>query len=114
MTYDKAGNAPSFGNSLSETEIFEIDKTAPEVVRKNGESVKDTDVEFLDIYDENRKDASAPTVEFDDTNFEKLNVTLTKYDLINSDGKELVVEEMYREKVQDVRDIFFGRNKNVI
>lgn len=89
--YDKAGNAPVFDSSRSDTEIYEIDTTMPEVKMKNGEFVsgKENEFEFLDIYSENSGDIVSPTVEFDDINYDYLEYTLVKFAPEYSNGKEL-------------------------
>ncbi|MBE6843780.1 MAG: hypothetical protein E7510_13275 [Ruminococcus sp.] len=89
--YDKAGNAPVFDSSRSDTEVYEIDTTMPEVKMKNGEFVsgKENEFEFLDIYSENSGDIVSPTVEFDDINYDYLEYTLVKFTPEYSNGKEL-------------------------
>ncbi len=89
--YDKAGNAPVFDSSRSDTEVYEIDTTMPEVKMKNGEFVsgKENEFEFLDIYSENSGDIVSPTVEFDDINYDYLEYTLVKFAPEYSNGKEL-------------------------
>lgn len=68
-------------NSADEhnTAIFEIDRTKPVVTRKNNSWVGEEDTDFLDVYSYNRKDAPAPTIEFEDLNITQLNYVLTVY-----------------------------------
>lgn len=61
------------------TEIFEIDKTLPVVSMKNGSHVNEDATEFLDVYPYERKEADAPTVEFEDLNLSYLKYKLTTY-----------------------------------
>lgn len=70
--------------------IFEIDTTVPVVSAKNGNSVGENAVEFLDIYSYERKDEQAPTVEFTDVNFDYIKYVLTVYTPNYTNGKELL------------------------
>ncbi len=85
---DKAGNAAAQSN----TEIFEIDKTAPVVSSKNGTSVGSDDVEFLDVYTADRKNDPVPTVNFSDLNIDHINYVLTVWipDYSNSDSLPVI------------------------
>jgi hypothetical protein len=75
MPVDLAGNTAE----KRSTEIFEIDKTQPIVVAKNGQYVSEDDTEFLDIYPYDRKEDSAPTVEFDDLNLDHIRYVITAF-----------------------------------
>ena len=79
--YDKAGNRSVFTDSLPNTDVFEIDTVAPRVISKNGIGVegKENELEFLDTYTPERAADEAPTVEFDDINFDRISYTLKKY-----------------------------------
>lgn len=59
------------------TDIFEIDKTAPVISMRNDEFVSEDDTQFLDIYPYSRKDDETPSVTFED-----LNISYIKYELI--------------------------------
>ena len=72
---DPAGNT----TAKCSTAIFEIDKTIPIVIKKNGTEVKPDNTQFLDLYDYDRKDAGVPTVEFADNNLLHIRYTLTTY-----------------------------------
>ncbi len=61
---------------LRSTVVFEIDQTKPVVKSRNDTAVSENSTEFVDVYPYSRKDAPAPTVEFDD-----LNIDHIKYDL---------------------------------
>jgi len=80
---DKAGNK----GTAAKSSVFEIDTTLPTVTKKNDQFVsgKENETEFLDIYTESRSGEPAPTIEFDDTNFDHLEYSLVKY---VPDGKE--------------------------
>lgn len=72
---DLAGNSAERKSSV----VFEIDKTAPVVTAKNEMPVSADTTESIEIYPYSRKDDPAPTVEFDDLNFDHLNYALTAY-----------------------------------
>ena len=73
---DLAENAGS-GDS---TTIFEIDTTAPEVSMVNGEEVEENqNTNCIDVYDENRKDEAAPSVEYFDKNFDSIKYEIVRY-----------------------------------
>ena len=75
MPTDLAGNTAD----LRRSEIFEIDKTKPIVIAKNGQYVNEDDTEFLDIYPYHRREESAPTVEFYDLNLDYIRYVITAY-----------------------------------
>ena len=104
-TYDKAGNKAVYNNSRTDTEVFEIDTTAPRVISKNGIRVEGekNEIEFLDVYTPERADAEVPTIEFDDTNFESIKYTVNKYIPRYNNKKELgeIKSEKYSGVVKD-------------
>lgn len=69
---DLAGN----GSDHRSTEVFEIDRTAPVIEKRNGAYVSPDDTEFLDIYTYDRAKEAAPTLEFSDLNIERLEYSL--------------------------------------
>ncbi len=71
------------------TAVFEIDQTVPVVTAKNGSSVYDGDIEFVDVYTYARKDEPAPTIEFDDLNIDHINYALTVYTPDNTSPEAL-------------------------
>lgn len=71
---DRAGNDAA----TIESSIFEIDKTAPHLASRNGES-SNIESTFLDVYDEKRKDDPAPTLRFEDSNFDRIVITATVF-----------------------------------
>jgi len=75
MPMDLAGNTAGQRSTV----VFEIDKTQPIVISKNGQYVSADDTEFLDIYPYSRKDDPAPTVEFEDLNIDHIRYSLTAY-----------------------------------
>ena len=104
--YDKAGNRPVYAdNSRSNTEVFEIDTVAPKVISKNGIRVegKENELEFLDTYTSERADAEAPTVEFDDINFDHISYTVKKYVPKFNQKNEIgnIAAEEYSENIKD-------------
>lgn len=72
---DLAGNAAE----KCATAVFEIDKTVPVVVRKNGSPVEETATQFLDVYNLDRSGDPIPTVEFGDNNIHCIRYVLTTY-----------------------------------
>ena len=75
---DRAGNY----SAVIKSPIFEIDKTVPRLEKRNDiSSDKEGFVEtpFLDVYDEKRKDDPAPSVMFDDNNFDRLVIKAAVY-----------------------------------
>ena len=103
--YDKAGNKPVFANSVSNTEVFEIDTVAPKVISKNGIRVegKENELEFLDTYTPERASDEAPTVEFDDINFDHLSYTVKKYVPKSNQKNELgnIGMEEFSDNIKD-------------
>ena len=87
---DRAGNIGVFKEgSVDHTPIYEIDRIAPVVIARNGQSVDDRDTQFLDVYDFERRNEKLPTVEFDDINFDHLEYSITSYTPVYIDGKDL-------------------------
>ena len=103
--FDKAGNRSVFADSLPNTEVFEIDTVAPKVVSKNGERVegKENELEFLDTYTPERAADEAPTVEFDDINFDHISYTVKKYVPKYNQKNELgnIGMEEFSENIKD-------------
>lgn len=107
--YDKAGNGfVCAAGSRRDTEIYEIDTTAPEVINKNGARVsgEKNEFELLDIYTPERGEAEAPTVEFDDINFDHLSCMIKKFVPKYNDRNELGTIEM-EEYSEDITDKVF-------
>lgn len=89
------------------TVIFEIDTTAPEILMRNGESVeKADDNEHIEVYDEKRKDESAPTIEYSDSNFDCIKYELVKFVPTCSEGKELATIQPEISKKKITSNIF--------
>lgn len=95
---DRAGNSGEFAtDSPDHTTIFELDSQSPTYEKRNDESSSDkgfVKTPFYDIYDEKRKDEAYPTVEFDDVNFDRIEVTAVVYTPTYENGKELDKIEM--------------------
>ena len=72
---DPAGNRASKHSTV----VFEIDRTLPVVVRKNGQPVSADHTQLLELYPSDRKDEAAPTVEFSDRNLSHIEYELTTY-----------------------------------
>ena len=72
---DLAGNTAN----QRQTVVFEIDKTVPTIVSRNGMTVSPDDTGYLDVYDYYRQDEAAPTIEFDDANIDHIKYVLTVY-----------------------------------
>jgi hypothetical protein len=72
---DLAGNVAEHRSTV----VFEIDKTAPVVMQKNGEWVEKDDTELVDLYPADRADAPVPSIEFEDVNIDHLEYDLTVY-----------------------------------
>ncbi|MBD5111498.1 MAG: hypothetical protein HDT42_03050 [Ruminococcaceae bacterium] len=90
---DRAGNQGEFlTDSPDHTAIFEIDTTAPVYSARNGESATEkgfVKTPFCDVYDEKRGNEKPPTVEFDDVNFDRIEVDTIIYTPTYENGKEL-------------------------
>lgn len=90
---DRASNQGEFlTGSPNHTAIFEIDTTAPTYVARNGKSLTEMGfviTPFCDVYDEKRKDDPTPTVEFDDLNFDRIEVDTIIYTPTYENGREL-------------------------
>lgn len=61
------------------TAVFEIDTTAPEVIMINGDSVDKNKTNTVEVYDEESKDDTIPTVEYFDTNFDHIEYEMVEY-----------------------------------
>lgn len=75
---DRAGNDAA----TIQSSIFEIDKTAPHLASRNGVSSNTEGFvvsPFIDVYDEKREDDPAPSLKFDDSNFDRLVIMATVY-----------------------------------
>ncbi len=106
---DRAGNSGEFADgSPDHTTIFELDSQSPTYERRNADSTTDAKfvkTPFCDVYDEKRKDEAPPTVEFDDVNFDKIEVTAVVYTPTYENGKELGIIEInpvYKQLSQPV------------
>lgn len=90
---DRATNTAYFDNhSLDHTAVFEVDKTPPVYYARTDEFASDNGfvaTPFYDVYDERRKDEKAPSVEFRDTNFDRIEVTALIYTPSYENGMEL-------------------------
>jgi len=90
---DRAGNEGVFDeDSPSSTAVYEIDKTVPVYLSRNGQKTSDKNFKaspFYDVYDEKRKDEAPPTVEFDDINFDRIEVDTIVYTPTYKNGMEL-------------------------
>ena len=76
---DRAGNMVEKAETSS---IFEIDTTAPQLIKRNNISKDDENFiesPYYEVYDEKRKNDSPPSVEFEDANFERIEIKATVY-----------------------------------
>lgn len=89
---DRAGNTAAFDSSAANhTTVFEMDFTAPQLVSRNDTPAAAADTGFLDVYGLERRNDAAPSVAFDDYNFDYLTYSITRYTPAYENGKELVV-----------------------
>ena len=75
---DLAGNKSQSDSSA----IYEIDTTVPELYSRNGKLASEKDfisTPYSEVYDEKKKDSSAPSVEFEDLNFDRIEVEAIVY-----------------------------------
>ena len=95
---DAVGNKGNFvAGSAGKTPVYEIDKTAPVLYARNDKLATDKDfvkTPFCDVYDEKRKDEKAPSVEFEDVNFDRIEVKSVVYTPAYKNGRELGDIEM--------------------
>ena len=84
---DLAGNRAN----QTQTVVFEIDKTVPTIVSRNGKTVRADDTGYIDVYDYYRQDEAAPTIEFDDANIDHIKYVLTVYSVKQKDGERAAV-----------------------
>ncbi len=89
---DRAGNTAAFDSSATNhTAVFEMDFTAPKLVARNDVPAAAADTGFLDVYGLERRNDAAPSVAFDDCNFDYLTYSITRYTPAYENGKELAV-----------------------
>lgn len=87
---DRASNTGVFASgSNSMTAVFEVDFTAPVVYARNDSAAQPKDIQFIDVYDYERRKDDAPNVVFMDTNIEKIEYTLKTYLPEYVNGKEI-------------------------
>ena len=87
---DRASNTGVFASgSNSMTAVFEVDFTAPVVYARNNSAAQPKDIQFMDVYDYERRKDDAPNVVFMDTNIEKIEYTLKTYLPEYVNGKEI-------------------------
>lgn len=87
---DRASNTGVFASgSNSMTAVFEVDFTAPVVYARNDSAAQPKDIQFIDVYDYERRKDDAPNVVFMDTNIEKIEYTLRTYLPEYVNGKEI-------------------------
>ncbi len=87
---DRASNTGVFASgSNSMTAVFEVDFTAPVVYARNDSAAQPKDIQFMDVYDYERRKDDVPNVVFMDTNIEKIEYTLKTYLPEYVNGKEI-------------------------
>ncbi|MBE5880140.1 MAG: hypothetical protein E7288_09240 [Lachnospiraceae bacterium] len=100
---DLAGNAAE----TQVSPIFEIDKTAPTIVSRNGVAVGADDVENVEVYPYTRAADPIPYVEFEDLNYAHMRYRLVTY--IPAEDEVGVVKmdplEMYAKSDEDKEGI---------
>ena len=76
-----------------ETVVFEVDFTNPIISERNGDYVKDEEksYEYLEVFNEKTgvEEGFVPSVSFSDTNFDRIEYTLTVYTPEYKNGKEI-------------------------
>lgn len=82
---DMAGNK----GEKEQTAVFEIDRTAPVIVSRNGVEVESNKTRVVDVYDYDKKDDANPIIKFDDINFDHIEYSVTQYIAKNENDKEL-------------------------
>jgi len=95
---DRAGNKGVMEEgSVDHTPIYEVDTTAPVFYARNDELSTEKDFvvsPYFAVYDEKLKDAAAPTVEFTDLNFDRIEIEAQVYTPTYENGMELGTIEM--------------------
>lgn len=95
---DRAGNKGVMEEgSVDHTPIYEVDTTAPVFYARNDELSTEKDFvvsPYYAVYDEKLKDAAAPTVEFTDLNFDRIEIEAQVYTPTYENGMELGTIEM--------------------
>ena len=84
---DRAQNT-SLGISSS---IYEIDTTIPELYKRNDQYASDKEFvksPYREVYDEEKKGSPAPSVEFEDLNFDRIEIEAVIYRPEYENGKE--------------------------
>lgn len=95
---DRAGNKGVMEKgSVDHTPVYEVDMTAPEFYARNNELSTEKGFvvsPYFAVYDEKLKNAAAPTVEFTDLNFDRIEIEAQVYTPIYENGMELGTIEM--------------------
>lgn len=90
---DRAGNPGEFADGSSDhSTVFEVDTVIPTYEKRGNISSSEKNfvaTPFCDVYDEKRKDDPPPTVQFDDVNFDRIEVDTIIYTPTYENGKEL-------------------------
>lgn len=90
---DRAGNPGEFAEGSSDhSTVFEVDTVIPTYEKRDSTSSFERNfvaTPFCDVYDEKRKDDPPPTVEFDDVNFDRIEVDTIIYTPNYENGKEM-------------------------
>lgn len=71
--------------------IYEIDTTTPQLYKRNDQYATDKDfvtTPYREVYDEEKKNSPAPTVEFEDLNFDRIEIEAVIYRPEYENGKE--------------------------
>lgn len=89
-----------------QTAVFEIDRTAPVVVSRNGIEAEAGKIKVVDVYDYDKKDQANPTVEFDDVNYDHLEYTITKFSTKYDSDKELEKVEGSTFSGKEINKVF--------
>lgn len=84
---DRAKNtAPGISSA-----IYEIDTTNPQLYKRNDQYATDKDfvtTPYREVYDEEKKESPAPSVEFEDLNFDRIEIEAVIYRPEYKNGKE--------------------------
>lgn len=110
---DLAGNETQAEHSA----IYEIDTIAPELYSRNDKLASEKDFvtsPYYEIYDEKKKDSPAPTVKFEDLNFDRIEVEAVVYRPEYKNGMELgeiVIDSLSKELSVPVNSKEFSLSK---